>query len=131
MRYFKVNTQSTALRIRKSASTSAEVIGSVDKGSVIFTDTTVNEDKQGDGYNWVYITVSEMSGYVAREYLIEIDAQGNVINDYTVVDNNTNNNSSEEVTNNDDATETQSSSKTILIVGGVCMAIGALMNIFM
>lgn len=62
-----VNTESSPLRLRKSASTNADVVAQLERGSQV---TISNGNAtQADGWTWVMVSQGGKSGYVAAEYL--------------------------------------------------------------
>ena len=65
-----VSTNGVPLKVRKEASTTADVVGKIENGQeVIISDEDMAAKISADGYNWVYI--KDKSGYVASDYLTE------------------------------------------------------------
>ena len=132
MRYFRVKTVNANgnLNARSSASLSASIKATISNGSSIVSETSTADDIQADGHYWVRTVFAEQTVYVARDYLVEVDVNGNVIKDYTT-EKTTNNNNNDNTNNSEETVTEEKSKKTILIVGGVVLAVGALMNVFM
>lgn len=129
MFYYKVTTNDTgsagALRMHSTADTlESSVISSVPHGAIVQA-TGVAIDTNG----MRYVSYNGTWGWVAVEYLTPCDADGNTSSSY---DKQTN----VVPTNNDSASADTTSSKQVdgkkwLIIGGVALAVGAMMNVFM
>lgn len=130
MIYFKVTTKETgaagALRMHKTPDTSEDsVIASVPHDAIV----------QGNGVTVVtngmrYISYNGTWGWVSDSYLTQCDEAGNT----SVYDRQTN--VVPNVDQSDNSTTTVTSSKKVdgkkwLIIGGVALAVGAMMNVFM
>lgn len=127
MLYYKVTTSESgsagALRMHSTPDTDeSSVISSVPHGGVV-QGYSVTPDQNG----MRYVSYNSISGWVSTLYLTACDEKGNTTTT-TTVDRQTN---VLPPTTDSSSESTSNKGKTWLIIGGVAMAAGALMNAFM
>lgn len=125
--YYKVTTSESgsagALRMHSTPDTDeSSVISSVPHGGVV-QGYSVTPDQNG----MRYVSYNGISGWVSTLYLTACDEKGNTTTT-TTVDRQTN---VLPPTTDSSSESTSNKGKTWLIIGGVAMAAGALMNAFM
>lgn len=129
MLYYKVTTSESgsagALRMHSTPDTDeSSVISSVPHGGVV-QGYSVTPDQNG----MRYVSYNGISGWVSTLYLTACDEKGNTTTTTTTtVDRQTN---VLPPTTDSSSESTSNKGKTWLIIGGVAMAAGALMNAFM
>lgn len=127
MLYYKVTTSESgsagALRMHSTPDTDeSSIISSVPHGGVV-QGYSVTPDQNG----MRYVSYNGISGWVSTLYLTACDEKGSTTTN-TTVDRQTN---VLPPTTDSSSESTSNKGKTWLIIGGVAMAAGALMNAFM
>lgn len=124
--FYKVTTSTDPLRLRSTADTSSEenIIARIPKGAIV-SETGIGVMASVDG--WKYVTYNGASGYASSQYLTPCDESGNVTGEpdktKPVHDEGTN--------GGGNGGNTSNSGKKWMIAGGIALAVGAVMNIFL
>lgn len=119
--FYKVTTETDPLRLRSSCDTSTDsnILTKIPKGTVVEESVGILAVPK-DG--WKAITYKGIGGYASAKYLTPCDANGK-----------TNGEPDKTAPVDEDTTSggKKSGAKTMLIVGGVVVVAGVLMNVFM
>lgn len=121
-KFYKVTTQTDPLMLRKTCSTSAEILARIPKGTVVTQNMVL---MPSDG--WMAVNYGSQSGFAYGQYLTPCTADGTIIQeamkDNTYVPNKTN--------NGDTTITEEGGTNKILIAGIATAAIGALAVLFL
>lgn len=118
--FYKVTTETDPLRLRSTCDTSTDsnILTKIPKGTVVEESVGILAVPK-DG--WKAVTYKGIGGYASAKYLTPCDANGN-----------TNGEPDKTAPEDEDTTSgKKSGAKTMLIVGGVVVVAGVLMNVFM
>lgn len=121
-KFYKVTTQTDPLMLRKTCSTSAEILARIPKGTVVTQNMVL---MPADG--WMAVNYGTQSGFAYGQYLTPCTADGTIIQetkDNTYVPKNTTNNGDTRITE-------EGGTNKILIAGIATAAIGALAVLFL
>lgn len=121
--FYKVTTETDPLRLRSTCDTSTDsnILAKIPKGTVVEESVGILQVPK-DG--WKAVTYKGIGGYASAKYLTPCDANGKV------------NGEPDKTAPSDDTSDTtdggkKSGAKTMLIVGGIVVVAGVLMNVYM